>query len=457
MAGMITISADEWSGLKKRLKSMAMEKSCIQLVNSLMNRLSAVPGLENVLGNILSIVLDNLGGINIVLYYLIDDAIFFTDAYGETKRIAAIDDRLVQKVFETRELAESEGDVSDTLVVIHDSGRDHLAAIPFTNHLMNRYELKSGITWAAPLLVGSEVIGILKMEGMMMGGRPVRDQLQTFFNYAALVLKNEILSYTNLKIMNDRLQEEIEARREKEEELKDSIESALAANRELEAFSYSVSHDLRAPLRAVDGYAQILSEDFGYCLDAEGKRVCAVISESARNMGRLIDDLLSFSRIGRKAMRPSPVDMANLAGSIFFELTTPEERDRIDFSLAALPYAVGDPGLLRQVWMNLLGNAIKFSSKKERALIEVRAEAQKNEMVYVIRDNGAGFDMQYVDKLFGVFQRLHSVKEFEGTGVGLAIVQRIIQRHGGRVWGEGEPDKGARFSFTVSHESRNRP
>jgi PAS domain S-box-containing protein len=237
--------------------------------------------------------------------------------------------------------------------------------------------------------------------------------------------------------------------RELEQRVADRTAQLEAANKELEAFTYSVSHDLRAPLRAVDGYSRILVEDFGPRLDAEGRRVCAVISDGALKMGRLIDDLLAFSRIGRTEMESLPVDMATLARSIFFELTTAADRDRIDFDLGPLPYAVGDPSLLRQVWMNLLGNAIKFTSKKERAVIEVSAGVQGDETVYLIRDNGAGFDMQYADKLFGVFQRLHSADEFEGTGVGLAITQSIIRRHSGRVWGEGETDKGATFYFAM--------
>ena len=182
-------------------------------------------------------------------------------------------------------------------------------------------------------------------------------------------------------------------------------------------------------------------------LDAEGRRVCSVISESARDMGRLIDDLLAFSRVGRAEMRLSPVDMATLASSVFFELTAPQDRQRIEFHVAPLPRAVGDPVLLRQVWANLLSNAVKFSSKKERAAIQVGFERREGEVVYSVRDNGAGFDPRYIAKLFGVFQRLHSTTEFEGTGVGLAIVQRIVTRHGGRVWAEWEPGKCASFYF----------
>lgn len=224
----------------------------------------------------------------------------------------------------------------------------------------------------------------------------------------------------------------------------------VAANKELEAFAYSVSHDLRAPLRAIDGYSRMLTEDFGSHLNAEGLRICNVISESALGMGKLIDDLLTFSRLGRSEMNPSAVNMAALARSVFFELTAPETRQRIDFRIDELPSSVADPPLIRQVWVNLLSNAVKFSSKKQRALIEISAESKGDDIIYSVRDDGTGFDMQYADKLFGVFQRLHSTKEFEGTGVGLAIVQRIIHRHGGRVWAEGAVGKGAAFHFTIT-------
>ncbi len=222
-----------------------------------------------------------------------------------------------------------------------------------------------------------------------------------------------------------------------------------AANKELEAFSYSVSHDLRAPLRAIDGYTRILVEDYEASLDAEGKRISGVISAEARRMGQLIDDLLAFSRLGRKEMHSSRINMKELATSVFNELVKEEDQGRIDFQVTRLPAAQADSSLIRQVWTNLLSNAIKFTSKKERALIKVGSQQSKGEYIYYVKDTGAGFDMEYVDKLFGVFQRLHGESEFEGTGVGLAIVQRIIRRHGGRVWAEGEPEKGATFYFTL--------
>jgi light-regulated signal transduction histidine kinase (bacteriophytochrome) len=231
-----------------------------------------------------------------------------------------------------------------------------------------------------------------------------------------------------------------------------------AANKELESFSYSVSHDLRAPLRAIDGYTRILVEDYEAKLDEEGKRICSVISTEARRMGQLIDDLLAFSRLGRKEMYSSTIDMRGQVVSVLNELARESERARIDFQIGRLPDVKGDSSLMRQVWANLLANAIKFTSKKELAVIEVGSKAGKAEIVYYVRDSGAGFDMEYANKLFGVFQRLHGESEFEGTGVGLAIVQRIVSRHGGRVWAEGEVNKGATFYFALprkedQHES----
>ena len=228
-----------------------------------------------------------------------------------------------------------------------------------------------------------------------------------------------------------------------------------SANQELEAFSYSISHDLRAPLRAINGYTRILVEDYSSALDEEGRRICKVITTETLRMGKLIDDLLSFSRLSRKEIQTAKIDMKALAYSVFGELTTEEQRQRIDLKIGRLPQAKGDPALMHQVWLNLISNAIKFSSKQQRAVIELGTKRSEDEIIYCVRDNGAGFDLLYVDKLFGVFQRLHSEDEFEGTGVGLAIMKRIIQRHGGRVWAEGEVDKGATFYFALPKESEN--
>ncbi len=222
-----------------------------------------------------------------------------------------------------------------------------------------------------------------------------------------------------------------------------------AANKELEAFSYSVSHDLRTPLRALNGFATILTEDYSMALDDEGKRLLSVISENATKMGCLIDDLLSFSRLGRIEMLPSLINMKTMAETVYNELVPETEKDKIRFALGNIPAAPGDPSMVKQVWVNLIGNAIKFTSKKTDRHIEIGVITGENENIYFVKDNGAGFEMAKATKLFSVFQRLHTLKEFDGTGAGLAIVRRIILRHNGRVCAEGKVNEGATFYFTL--------
>jgi PAS domain S-box-containing protein len=222
-----------------------------------------------------------------------------------------------------------------------------------------------------------------------------------------------------------------------------------AANRELEAFSYSVSHDLRAPLRAIDGFSRMLLEDHASSLNSEGRRLLGVVREQTMRMAQLIDDLLAFSRIDRRPLNRVVVDMTALAQSTFAELTTQAERECIAFAVHPMPPALGEPAMVRQLWANLLANAVKFTSGKPQRRIEVGASADGSGPVYWVKDNGAGFDMRYKDKLFGVFQRLHSSTEFPGTGVGLALVKRIVERHGGTVWAEGAPGEGASFFWTL--------
>jgi len=230
---------------------------------------------------------------------------------------------------------------------------------------------------------------------------------------------------------------------------KKAMEETAKANKEMEAFSYSVSHDLRAPLRAIDGFTQILVEDYGAKLDDEGRRVASIIRASTVQMGHLIDDLLSFSRLGRQEVKKSPVDMRSLVGEVYAEIKKSVPARKIDFTVKELPSANADVNMMRVVWTNLLSNAVKFTGKKENAIIEVGSTSDNNEITYYVKDNGAGFDMKYMDKLFGVFQRLHSVEEFEGTGVGLANVKRVVERHGGRAWAEAKVGEGATFYFTL--------
>ena len=222
-----------------------------------------------------------------------------------------------------------------------------------------------------------------------------------------------------------------------------------AANKELESFAYSVSHDLRAPLRAIDGFCQILVTEHAPGLDGEPRRYLQRVSENTRKMGRLIDDLLHFSRLGRQAMTRQPVAMADLVRQCLEELQGEREGREVEVILGELPPCRADAALLKQVWLNLLANALKFTRSRAEARIEAGSFARDGETVYFVRDNGVGFDMAYADKLFGVFQRLHRQEDYEGTGVGLALVQRIIHRHGGRVWAEARPDQGAAFFFTL--------
>jgi len=220
-------------------------------------------------------------------------------------------------------------------------------------------------------------------------------------------------------------------------------EGLARSNRELEAFSYTISHDLRAPLRHIDGYARMLQEDAGEQLDADMRRYLDTISESSRRMGMLIDDLLAYARLGRKPLECVRVDMQALTGQVVHELAGARAA-RID--IAPMPDAHADPVLLRQAWVNLLSNAVKYSAPRGAdARIDIDGEAADGCVRYRIRDNGVGFDMRYADKLFGVFQRLHTQDQFEGTGVGLAIVRQVVERHGGRIWADAAPGEGATF------------
>lgn len=226
-----------------------------------------------------------------------------------------------------------------------------------------------------------------------------------------------------------------------------------AANKELESFSYSVSHDLRAPLRAMDGFSRALLEDCGKHMPEEGMRYIKIIRTSAQRMGCLIDDLLSFSRLSRAMLNTRVIDTAKLVKDALNELRSLQEGRRIDLRIGDLPDCEADPALLKQVWINLLSNAFKYSHKRDSAVIEIGCKTEGQINIYFVRDNGTGFDMRYAHKLFGVFQRLHRAEDYEGTGVGLAIVQRIIHRHGGKVWAEAVVDQGATFYFTLKGEN----
>jgi len=268
------------------------------------------------------------------------------------------------------------------------------------------------------------------------------------YRFTPFIANNKYNLLVTVSDINERVNRELEIK-ELNEELQTNIEKLEYVNKELEAFSYSVSHDLRAPLRAIHGFIQILQEDFKDKLDAEGLRLMSIVSENANRMGQLIDDLLAFSRVSRSKIQKSKVNTKALVDSVLFESTSKDQREKINFDLGELPDIIGDINLLRQVWTNLISNALKYSSKIDNPAIEIGYKENSNDYEFYIKDNGAGFDMQYINKLFQVFQRLHNNREFEGTGVGLAIVHHIVSRHGGKVWAIGEVDKGATFFFTI--------
>lgn len=238
----------------------------------------------------------------------------------------------------------------------------------------------------------------------------------------------------------------------KAEELAQLTEELTRSNKELEAFSYSVSHDLRAPFRHIVGYAELLKEDESVQLHDRGRRYLDTIIESAFSAGKLVDDLLGFSQMGRSTLMPIKIDMNRLVDEVGRMLRPETEGREIEWRIGDLAPCWGDPSMLRQVLQNLIANAIKYTRLRDVAVIEIRSEARPAETIYSVHDNGVGFDMEYVDKLFGVFQRLHRMEEFEGTGIGLANVRRIMERHGGRTWAEGEVDKGATFYFSLPHQ-----
>lgn len=226
-----------------------------------------------------------------------------------------------------------------------------------------------------------------------------------------------------------------------------------AANKELEAFSYSVSHDLRAPLRALDGFSRAVQEDYASILPEEGRRYLQVIRGSAQRMGNLIDDLLTFSRLSRLPLNKRPIDTKALVQAVLEDLAPQRETRNVVVNVGDLPECEGDKALLKQVWVNLLSNAFKYTQKREAAVVEAGSMTDEGKTVFFVRDNGTGFDMRYAHKLFGVFQRLHRAEDYEGTGVGLAIVQRVVHRHGGRAWAEAAVDQGATFYFTLEESS----
>jgi signal transduction histidine kinase len=270
--------------------------------------------------------------------------------------------------------------------------------------------------------------------------------LKPFKLSVVLPVLSRALTVRRLRMENAVLEKSV---RDRTAELEVANRELEAANKELEAFSYSVSHDLRTPLRHIDGFSQILADSHGKELTEPAQRLLLKVREGAKRLGLLIDELLNFSRLSRQPLVARKVNLSELVKTVLSELEPEREGRQVEIRLGDLPDCMGDLGLLRQVFINLLSNAQKFTRHRAPAVIEVGCERKNGELLCSVRDNGAGFDMKYASRLFGVFQRLHSDAQFPGTGVGLSIVQRIIHRHGGRIWVDAEVDKGACFQFTL--------
>ena len=270
--------------------------------------------------------------------------------------------------------------------------------------------------------------------------------LKPFKLSVVLPVLSRALIVRKLRMENIALEKSV---RERTAELEKANHELEFANKELEAFSYSVSHDLRAPLRHIDGFSELLVEGYGEQLPEAGKKLLRNVRNGAQRLGQLIEDLLRFSRLGRQPLTKSTVSLSKLVQEVLNDLESERQGRQVEIRVGDLPDCLGDYSLLKQVFTNLLTNALKFTRKREQALIEISAEKHDDEITCSVCDNGAGFDMQFATKLFGVFQRMHKESDFEGTGVGLSIVQRVIHRHGGRIWAEAELNKGARFHFTL--------
>jgi hypothetical protein len=270
-----------------------------------------------------------------------------------------------------------------------------------------------------------------------------------FITADRLQILNLLLSTYDAAIQRNK---ELSRNHEKLQTLNTELDNA---NKELESFSYSVSHDLRAPLRHIDGFLGLLEKNAAHLLDVKGLGYLKTIAESAKKMGCLIDDLLAFSRMSRVEMMRKELNVALLVNETISTLDSEIQGRKINWNIASLPPIQADPAMMRQVFANLLINATKYTRPREIAEIEIGVQNSAKEIIFFVRDNGVGFDMQYVDKLFGVFQRLHRAEDFEGTGIGLANVRRIIARHGGRTWAEGKPDQGATFYFSLPKHRRN--
>jgi PAS domain S-box-containing protein len=364
-----------------------------------------------------------------ITLYSIGDAVITTDPGGNIRHM----NMAAEKLTGWRESEASGRRFEDVITILHEKSSGKI------DNPVNRV-LQEGLFidhFNSTVLVAKDGREIPVVES----GAIVYDQ-QNRISGVVLVF-HDITSRKETEEQIRKLNAELENR------VEERTEQLKKTNKELEAFTYSVSHDLRAPLRAIDGFSAMLEIDYKNSLDDEGRRLIHVVRQNAQKMGILIDELLTFSRLGRARMNHTTIDMKEMADSVIEELTLADKGKNMEIKVEDLLPVKGDPGMMRQVWINLISNALKFSQRKAEIKISISSSKETGRIVYCIQDNGAGFDMKYYDKLFGVFQRLHSEKEFEGTGVGLAIVQQVVVRHGGTIWADGKIHLGATFCFSL--------
>jgi signal transduction histidine kinase len=419
--------------LKVSLEELSRKNRMETIINAITGSVHGSVDLREVLSNAVKSIKENMPGVDFIGVFMIEDknAVLMADSgypedVYEKIKVIPYPKGLTWKTVEEGKTMYCPDAENDT--TIGQAGR----ALGTKSYI------------SMPIRYDEKTVGVIN----------INSRTADAFDKEELSLLETVAIQVEAAVHNARIVEALRAtekeNRSLNEELERRLEELTAVNKELEAFSYSVSHDLRAPLRAIDGFSRILLEDYSGMLDEEGHRLFSVIRSNTLNMGQLIDDLLAFSRLGRQDVVPLEVNISEMARQVFQELQPHDSVKTPKFTLNHLPTAFGDRSMIRQVLTNLISNAIKFTRDRgAEAAIEITGHSNGRENIYHITDNGIGFDMAYVDKLFGVFQRLHSQNEFEGTGVGLALVKRIVVRHGGRVWAEGKVGEGASFYFTL--------